>query len=107
MIGRFLQNDKSDILYFKKILHFTFMKFIAEINIMPHRELLDPQGKTVLNNLHHLDLDGFTDVRMGKRVQMTLDATSENEARAAVETACKKLLANLIMENYSFELSKG
>ena len=83
------------------------MKYIAEIDIMPHRELLDPQGKTVLNNMKHLDLNGFSDVRMGKHVQMSLEAGSETEARAAVETACQKLLANLIMENYSFELKKA
>lgn len=83
------------------------MKFVAEIDIMPHRELLDPQGKTVLNNMNHLDLHGFTDVRMGKHVQMSLEAGSEAEAKTAVDTACKKLLANLIMESYSFELKKA
>jgi phosphoribosylformylglycinamidine synthase subunit PurS len=82
------------------------MKFVAEIDIMPHRELLDPQGKTVLNNLKHIDLSGFADVRMGKHVQMTLEANDETSARAAVDTACKKLLANLIMESYTFELKK-
>ncbi len=83
------------------------MKFVAEIDIMPHRELLDPQGKTVLNNMKHLDLNGFSDVRMGKHIQMTLEAGSEGEAKTAVETACNKLLANLIMENYTFELKKA
>ena len=83
------------------------MKFTAEIDIMPHPELLDPQGKTVLNNLKNLDLSGFADVRMGKHVSMTLEAASEAEARTAVETACRRLLANLIMENYSFELKKA
>jgi phosphoribosylformylglycinamidine synthase subunit PurS len=83
------------------------MKFTAEIDIMPHRELLDPQGKTVLHNLKHLDLSGFADVRMGKHVQMTLEADSEVDAHAAVDTACKKLLANLIMENYTFDLKKA
>lgn len=80
------------------------MKFTAEINIMPHKELLDPQGKTVLNNLGHLELSGFTEVRIGRHVTMTLDAESEAEARQKVETACQKLLANLIVETYSFEL---
>lgn len=80
------------------------MKFVAEIDIMPHRELLDPQGKTVLNNLDHLDVYGVSDVRMGRHVTMTLDAASEAEARQTVETACQKLLANLIVETYAYKL---
>ena len=82
------------------------MKFIAEIDIMPHKELLDPQGKAVVNNLSHLDLSGVTDVRIGRHVSMTLDAASETDARSIVETACQKLLANLIVETYHFELKQ-
>lgn len=80
------------------------MKFIAEIDIMPHRELLDPQGKAVVNNMKHLDLSGIHDVRIGRHVHMGLEANSEAEARQKVETACQKLLANLIMETYSITL---
>lgn len=80
------------------------MEFIAEIDIMPHRELLDPQGKAVVNNMKHLDLSGIHDVRIGRHVRMTLEANSETEARQKVETACQKLLANLIMETYTFSI---
>lgn len=80
------------------------MKFIAEIDIMPHRELLDPQGKVVVNNMKHLDLSGITDVRIGRHVSMTLEADSEAEAREKVDTACRKLLANMIMETFAFSL---
>jgi len=83
------------------------MKFIAEIDIMPHRELLDPQGKAVVNNMKHLDLSGIHDVRIGRHVSMTLDASSETEARQKVDTACQKLLANLIMETYSFSIKNA
>ncbi|HMX39473.1 MAG TPA: phosphoribosylformylglycinamidine synthase subunit PurS, partial [Saprospiraceae bacterium] len=51
------------------------MKYIAEIDIMPHRELLDPQGKTVVNNMKHLDLEGIHDVRIGRHVSMALEQT--------------------------------
>lgn len=81
------------------------MKYIAEIDIMPHRELLDPQGKTALNNLKHLDLTGVSDLRIGRHVTMTLDAPSEAEAREKVETACQKLFANLIVETYHYTLA--
>jgi len=82
------------------------MKFVAEIDIMPHKELLDPQGKAVVNNLGHLDLDGITEVRIGRHVHMTLDAATEAEARQKVETACQKLLANMIVETYSYRISR-
>ncbi len=81
------------------------MKFVAEIDIMPHKELLDPQGKTVVNNMKHLDLTGIADVRIGRHVSMALEATSETEARQKVDTACQKLLANPIMENYTYSLT--
>ncbi|MCK6690682.1 MAG: phosphoribosylformylglycinamidine synthase subunit PurS [Thermoanaerobaculia bacterium] len=80
------------------------MKFIAEIDIMPHKELLDPQGKAVVNNLKHLDLGDVTDVRIGRHVSMTLEAATETEARQKVETACQKLLANAIVETYHYQL---
>ena len=82
------------------------MKFVAEIDIMPHKELLDPQGKAVVNNLSHLEISGVADVRIGRHVSMTLEADSEAAARQTVETACQKLLANLIVETYHYKLSQ-
>ncbi|MEZ4981977.1 MAG: phosphoribosylformylglycinamidine synthase subunit PurS, partial [Saprospiraceae bacterium] len=56
------------------------MKFNAEINIMPHKELLDPQGKTVTKNMKNLSLTGIEDVRIGKHVHMVVEADTEEEA---------------------------
>lgn len=81
------------------------MTYTAEIKIMPHDGLLDPQGKAVVNNMKNLNVTGVKDVRMGKNVRMTLEAANEAEAREKVDIACKKLLANMIMESYTFELS--
>ena len=83
------------------------MKFIAEIDIMPHTELLDPQGKAVMLGLEHLGLEQVQDVRIGKHIRLQLEAESKEAAREKVEKACRKLLANLIMESYSFELHEG
>lgn len=83
------------------------MTFIAEIDIMPHKELLDPQGKAVVNNMKHLDLSGIHDVRIGRHVTVSLEASDEADARQKVDTACKKLLANMIMETYHFDLKQG
>jgi len=80
------------------------MKYKAHINIMPHKELLDPQGKTVTKNMAGVNVTGVHDVRIGKRIEMTLEADDEANAKSKVDTACKKLLANLIMESYEYEL---
>ena len=82
------------------------MKFKAEINVMPHKEILDPQGKAVMLGLHHLELDAVNNVRVGKHIDMELEADSEEEAKNMVETACRKLLANMVMESYSYDLKK-
>ncbi|ARS36561.1 phosphoribosylformylglycinamidine synthase subunit PurS [Pontibacter actiniarum] len=83
------------------------MKFVAEIDVMPRPELLDPQGKAVLLGLEHLGLDQVDDVRIGKHITLNLEAETEDIAREKVEKACSKLLANLIMESYTFELKQA
>ncbi len=80
------------------------MKFRAHINIMPRPELLDPQGKATTLGLTNLGLAGVDDLRIGKRIQLDLEAEDRATAEATVDEACKKLLANLIMESYEFEL---
>ncbi len=81
------------------------MKYLANIKIMPHKELLDPQGKTVLKNLSNINVDQVNDVRIGKFIQMSLEASDEAAAKEKVENACKKLLANVIMEKYEYEIA--
>ena len=80
------------------------MKFKATIDIMPLKDLLDPQGKTVAKNLPNIGLEGVDEVRIGKRVEMVLNAGSHAEAHEKTELACKKLLANLITESYTYEI---
>ncbi|GAB4131058.1 MAG: phosphoribosylformylglycinamidine synthase subunit PurS [Raineya sp.] len=82
------------------------MKFVAEINIMPLKEILDPQGKAVMLGLAHLGIEKVKDVRVGKHLTLHLEAETEQEAKEKVETACQKLLANPIMETYSYVLSQ-
>lgn len=83
------------------------MKYIAHINIMPHKELLDPQGKAVNNSLHNLGLTQVQDVRIGKHITVSLDAADKNAAEQLVNEACKKLLANAVMESFDFTLVEG
>jgi phosphoribosylformylglycinamidine synthase subunit PurS len=82
------------------------MQFKAEINVMPLKELLDPQGKAVLLGLKNLNLPEITDVRIGKHITVFITANTESEANEKVEICCKKLLANPVMESYTYSLSE-
>ena len=81
------------------------MKFLAEIDVMPLKEILDPQGKAVKLGLGNLGLNSINDVRIGKHITIEIEASSKEEAEKNVDVACKKLLANLIMEGYTFRLN--
>jgi phosphoribosylformylglycinamidine synthase len=81
------------------------MKYTAHINIMPLRELLDPQGKAVTGILHNLGLAQISEVRIGKHITLQVEAGSEQEAQTAAEDACRKLLANGVMEAYEVNIS--
>ncbi|GAB5539043.1 MAG: phosphoribosylformylglycinamidine synthase subunit PurS [Salibacteraceae bacterium] len=81
------------------------MKFKAEIDIMPHANLLDPQGKAVSSSMGNLGLGAITNVRIGKHITLEVEAENEASAKAMVDDACKRLLCNQIMESYSFVLS--
>jgi phosphoribosylformylglycinamidine synthase PurS subunit len=78
------------------------MKFIAEINIMPLKALLDPQGKAVTNSMKNIGLSDIENVRIGKHITLEVNASSKEEANTKVETACKKLLTNQIMESFEY-----
>lgn len=80
------------------------IKFQAEIDVMPKKEILDPQGKAVTGSMKNLGLAEIHNVRIGKHVTLEIEADNEETAHAKVEQACKNLLANLIMESYSFTL---
>jgi len=83
------------------------MKFKAEIDVMPLDALLDPQGKAVSNSMKNIGLPEVGDVRIGRHIRLFIDAGTAEEANEKVETACKKLLANQIMESYTFSLEQA
>lgn len=83
------------------------MKYTAHINVMPLKELLDPQGKAVNNSLHNLGLTEVQDVRIGKHITLHVEAADKASAEQAVKNACSKLLANPVMESYEFSITEG
>ncbi len=79
------------------------MTYTVAINVMPLKDLLDPQGKAVLGGLHNLGLKQIGDVRIGKRITLQVEADSSEAAVEVAHQAASKLLANQVME--SFEVS--
>jgi phosphoribosylformylglycinamidine synthase PurS subunit len=82
------------------------MKFKAEIDVMPKKELLDPQGKAVSSSMKNLGLPEIGNVRIGKHISLEVEAADADSAKTKVEKACKELLANQIMESFEFELTE-
>ncbi len=82
------------------------MKFIAEIDVMPQKALLDPQGKAVTGSMKNLGLSEIQNVRIGKHITLEIEAADKAAASAKVDTACKQLLANPIMEAYQFTIAE-
>lgn len=74
---------------------------------MPLEALLDPQGKAVSNSMKNIGLPEIEGVRIGRHVRLFVDAPSREVAEQKVEEACKKLLANQIMESYSFSVTEA
>ncbi|HMO61814.1 MAG TPA: phosphoribosylformylglycinamidine synthase subunit PurS [Ferruginibacter sp.] len=76
------------------------MIYTAQVKVMPHKELLDPQGKAVLGGLRNLGLNNISDVRIGKNITLQVEAESADAAKTVAEEAAKKLLANPVMEMF-------
>ncbi len=81
------------------------MTYAVHINVMPLKELLDPQGKAVLSGLKNLGLKSIGDVRVGKHITLQVEAGSEAEAKTIAEEASRKLLANQVMEQFEISVT--
>jgi len=82
------------------------MKFKAEIDIMPLKSLLDPQGKAVSASMKNVRLSEIKNVRIGKHITLEIEAENKEIASLKVEEACKKMLCNQIMESFEFILKE-
>ena len=82
------------------------MKFLAEINIMPLKTLLDPQGKAVSSSMKNINLEEISNVRIGKHITLEVEADNEDAASDKVKSACKKIIFNQIMEYFDFSIKK-
>ena len=73
------------------------------INVTPKPGILDPQGRAVEGSLGHLGIDGVSEVRVGRRVELTVDAADERTALATADRLASELLSNPLIEAYAVE----
>ena len=90
----------------KNKLKSSDMKFQADIDIMPLKALLDPQGKAVTSSMHNIGFKSVGNVRVGKHISLEIEALDEREANEKVEEACKKILTNPIMESFEIVITR-
>ncbi len=74
------------------------------VNVLPKPGILDPQGRAVEQSLPHLHVSNVSAVRVGRRVELTVSAGSEAEARQTVDHLAGELLSNPLIEAYTVEL---
>jgi phosphoribosylformylglycinamidine synthase len=77
---------------------------IARVIVTPKPVVNDPQGITVKQGLATLGFREVSDVRVGKYIEVSLDADNEHDARQRVEAMCRQLLANHVIEDFRFEI---
>lgn len=77
-------------------------KAIITVKLRP--SILDPEGKAIEQALQSLDFTALSGLRVGKYIEMNVEATERDVAEQMVNAACGKLLANPVMEDYSYEL---
>ncbi len=82
-------------------------KFIVEINVMPLKALLDPQGKAVSQSMKNIGFNEISNVRIGKHITLEIESESKEKALERVNEACNRILSNPIMEGYEYILREA
>jgi phosphoribosylformylglycinamidine synthase len=80
--------------------------YLAKIYITLKPTVNDPQGLTIKGALHNLGFTEVTSVRMGKYIEVKVEESEQSKAQRRVDEMCRKLLANPVIESYSFELKE-
>jgi phosphoribosylformylglycinamidine synthase PurS subunit len=80
------------------------MSYRVHVRVVPRAGLLDPQGQAVEHALSALGFTEASDVRIGRAIELTLDAASAKDAEARARRMCDKLLANPVTEDYVLEV---
>jgi phosphoribosylformylglycinamidine synthase PurS subunit len=78
--------------------------FHSKVYVTLKKSILDPQGKAVEHGIHSLGYESVSNVRIGKYIEMEVETDSREKAESMTKEISEKLLANLVMEGYSFEV---
>jgi len=81
------------------------MSYLARIYVTPRADVLDPQGSAVGNALHSLGFDEVGEVRVGRYLEVELNGQDPAAAESRLTAMCEKLLANPVVEDFSFEIT--
>jgi len=73
------------------------------VNVLPKEGILDPQGRAVEGSLGHLGVEGVSAVRVGRRVELTVEASGEDDARSTVERLARELFSNPLIESFEVQ----
>jgi len=76
----------------------------AKVYVTLKKGVLDPQGRAVMGALKSMDFGEVKDVRIGKFMELEIDAASKDAETARIKEMCEKLLANTVIENYRIEV---
>ncbi|NGP87518.1 phosphoribosylformylglycinamidine synthase subunit PurS [Fodinibius halophilus] len=79
----------------------------ATVNVTLRKSILDPKGKAAHHALEDLGLTDINSVRIGKLIELDIDADDKDKAHEVAETACEKLLANEVMEDFEITISEN
>ena len=80
------------------------MKARVSIDVMLRDGILDPQGKTVEENLPSLGFEGVSGVRVGKHIELEIEAPDKDEAARRVEEMSKRILSNPVIEDFTYSI---
>ena len=80
------------------------MIFVAVVDVMPKAGISDPQGQAIERALPGIGFEGIATVRVGRRIELTIEAPDQASAGTELSKACERFLANPVIEDYSITL---
>ncbi len=81
--------------------------FKVIVKVTLKKKILDPQGKAIQSSLHNLGFSKLSGIRTGKNIELSIDEADPERAKTLVQSACGKLLANPVTEDYEFDIYDG
>ena len=81
-------------------------QFLVKVFIRLRPSVLDPAGEAIKSASNKLGVDGINSIRIGKLIEVELEASQENELKEKIELLCDRLFANNVIEDYEYQFEK-